>query len=474
MRPSKSDGANATTPPSRPRPPMGPPAVPGDPPSRQALPPPWRRWLAGITRVVIVLSVISLFTDIASEMVAPLRLLFLVQVLGAPLTLAGLVEGVAEGVTGVLRIVAGRLADRVTARHGLVLWGYALSNAAKPLLVLAMNWPVALGLILIDRGGKALRGSPRDAMVADATAPAVRGKAFGFHRGADTLGAAIGPLLALAVLSITRGNLRTVFAWTLVPGALAVLVAAVFLRRPRAESLAGRRAEVRDSSRTGEAPTIAVSSHSQAPGAAGGTSRPMGATRALGAPFWLFTAVATCFALGNSSDAFLFLRTEGLEASLLAVPLLYCGFNVTYALLAAPMGALSDRWGRLPVLAMGYAAFTLVYLGWTQARAGWQVWGLFLLYGLYYAATEGVARAFVADLVPAVRRGTALGWFNGLTGIAALPANLVGAWLWSWLGPGATFGLGAWLATVALGLLLAWWPRLRPASVAGTPVSQQL
>ncbi|GAC1448954.1 MAG: MFS transporter [Ktedonobacterales bacterium] len=424
--------------------------------------------------MVLVLSAISLFTDIASEMVAPLRLLFLVQVLGAPLTLAGLVEGVAEGATGLLRIGAGRLADRVTARRGLVLWGYALSNASKPLLALAVNWPAALGLILIDRGGKALRGSPRDAMVADATAPALRGKAFGFHRGADTFGAALGPLLALAVLSMTHGNLRTVFAWTLLPGALAVLVAALFLRRPRAERLVIPRAQARDSScaRTGGAPAIADGSRSQAPAAAAGVSRPMGTARVLGTPFWLFTTAATCFALGNSSDAFLFLRAEGLEASLLAVPLLYFGFNLTFALLATPIGALSDRWGRLPVLAVGYAAFTLVYLGWTQARAGWQVWGLFLLYGLYYAATESVARAFVTDLVPAARRGAALGWFNGLTGIAALPANLVGAWLWSWLGPGATFGLGAWLAAVALGLLFAWWPWLRPAAVAGTLAPQ--
>jgi MFS family permease len=184
-------------------------------------------------------------------------------------------------------------------------------------------------------------------------------------------------------------------------------------------------------------------------------------TPALGARFWLFTAIATCFALGNSSDAFLFLRTEGLESSLVAVPLVYFAFNLVYALLAAPLGSLSDRWGRLPVLAGGYAAFTLVYLGWTQARTTWNIWALFLLYGAYYAATDGVARAFVADLVPRARRGTALGWFSGLTGAAALPANLVGAWLWGQFGPGATFAMGAWLGAISFGLLLAWWPWLK-------------
>jgi MFS family permease len=181
----------------------------------------------------------------------------------------------------------------------------------------------------------------------------------------------------------------------------------------------------------------------------------------LGPRFWLFAAVASVFALGNSSDAFLFLRTEGLEASLAAVPLIYFVFNLVYATLATPLGALSDRFGRLPVLAVGYGAFALVYLGWVHASVGWQAWALFVVYGVYYAATDGVARAFVCDLVPEARKGAALGWFNGLVGFAALPANVIGAWLWSQWGAQATFAMGAWLGAVALGLLLAWWPWLK-------------
>jgi MFS family permease len=183
--------------------------------------------------------------------------------------------------------------------------------------------------------------------------------------------------------------------------------------------------------------------------------------RGLGSRFWLFTTIATVFALGNSSDAFLFLRTEGLESSLLAVPLLYFFFNIVYAVLATPFGSLSDRFGRLPLLALGYAVFTGVYLGWTQARLPWHGWVLFALYGVYYAATEGVGRAYVSDLVGRERRGTALGWFYALTGLAALPANLLGAWLWSQFGAASTFALGAWLGAVALCLLIAWWPWLR-------------
>jgi MFS family permease len=396
-------------------------------------------WRAGITRNVIVLGLASLFTDISSEMIIPLRLLFLVQVLGTPLALAGLVEGVAEGATSILRLFAGRLADRLERRVPLVIAGVALSNLVKPVLAVVTSWPQALGVVLLDRSGKSIRGSPRDAIIADSTSARHRGKAFGFHRGMDTLGAAIGPLLAILILTAHPTGLREVFAWTIVPGLLAILVVVLFLRyRP------------------------------SAPVAPAAKAAPAPAPGGLGTRFWLFAAIATIFALGNSSDSFIFLRTEGLEQSLAAVPLLYFGFNLLYAGLSTPLGVLSDRWGRLPVLLLGYAAFALVYLGWAMASQGWQAWGLFLVYAVYYAATEGVARAFVGDLVPKARRGTALGWFNGLTGVAAVPANVLGGWLWVRWGPVATFGFSAWAALVALGLLIAWWPWLRRA----LPLSQ--
>lgn len=412
------------------------------------------RWLRGITRTVLVLGVVALFTDMSSEMIMPLRLLLLVQVLNTPLALAGLVEGVAEGATSLLKLVAGRRADRVTDRRGLVIAGYSVSNLSKPLLALAGNWQVALGLILIDRSGKSVRGSPRDAMLAESVPAEQRGKAFGFHRSADTLGAAIGPLLAIAILATTAGSLRAVFAWTFVPGMLSIICAVAFLRDPRERAA------------TSNTPSQPLS---QPPLAEPATQTTPAAReriwQGLGSRFWLFVVISTIFALGNSSDAFLFLRTAGLESSLIAVPMVYFGFNVVYALLATPLGSLSDRFGRLPVLAGGYAAFALVYFGWTRAVAPWHVWALFLLYGVYYAATEGIARAFVSDIVPRERRGTALGWFAALTGAAALPANIVAAWLWSQFGPGATFGLAAWLGAVALALLCAWWPWLRANAV---------
>jgi len=200
--------------------------------------------------------------------------------------------------------------------------------------------------------------------------------------------------------------------------------------------------------------------------AAGSGWRPLGT---LGGPFWVFTGLATLFALGNSSDAFLFLRTISLDSWLEGVPLAFFGYNLVYALLATPLGVLSDHHGRMPVLLAGYVAFALVYAGWAMANSGWQTWVLFGVYGVYAAGTDGVARALVVDLVPNARRGTALGAFNGLTGFAALPANLLAGWAWSVYGPGSTVALGAGLAGLAaLGLLAgSRWLQADRAAHAG-------
>ncbi|MBI3733283.1 MAG: MFS transporter [Chloroflexi bacterium] len=416
-------------------------------PKPLASPPNRPRWRDGLTRNVFVLGAVSLFTDISSEMIVPVRILFLVGVLNTPLALAGLIEGLAESASSLLKIVSGTVSDRVRSRKPLILFGYGVSNVAKPLLALATTWPPALGFILVDRIGKGVRTSPRDALLADSSPPEYRGKAFGFHRAMDTLGAAIGPLLTVVILLFTHNDLRQVFIWTAVPGLLSVLVLIVFLHERRIERAVAPAATPTGARRRSRREELA----------------------SLGPRFWLFTAIATVFALGNSSDAFIFLRTEGLEHSLEAVPLVYFGYNLVYALLATPLGALSDRWGRLPVLIAGYTAFGLVYAGWAMASRPWHGAALFMLYGIYAAATEGVARALVTDVVPQQQRGTALGWFNGLTGLAALPANLLGGWLWANVGAGATFALGAWLGLVSAALLLAWAPWLMGARPAMSP-----
>jgi MFS family permease len=266
------------------------------------------------------------------------------------------------------------------------------------------------------------------------------GKAFGFHRSMDTLGAAIGPLLAAFILWWTVQDIRAVFAWTVVPGVIAVIILLLFVRGQRRV----------------QHPEVATEELAEAP-----SERGLPPVAGLGVRFWMFTGIATLFALGNSADDFLFLRTAGLEQSLFVVPLIYFGYNVVYALLATPLGALSDRWGRLPVLISGYAAFALVYAGWASATQAWNTWVLFLIYGIYTAATEGIGRAFVTDLVPRSLRGTALGWFGGVTGLAALPANVLAGWLWVAGGPSATFWFGAFMALLSVALMLAWLPWLR-------------
>ena len=398
------------------------------------------RLFAGLTRNVFVLGMVSLFTDISSEMIVPLRILFLVVVLNTPIVLAGLIEGIAESTASIVKIFSGRLADS-RQRKPLILFGYSLSNATKPLLSLVSSWPQALGLIFLDRVGKGMRGSPRDAMIADATAAAYRGKAFGFHRGMDTLGAAVGPLLAALILGLNYQNVRLVFAWTAVPGILSVLVLIFFLREPRRE--------------------VSVAVVKPAASTLPLWPRLVG----LGAPFWIFTFISTLFALGNSSDAFIFLRTEGLEGVLEAVPLVYFGYNVVYALLSTPLGILSDRFGRTPVLIAGYISFGLVYMGWAAATETWQPWALFLLYGVYAAATEGVGKALVSDLIPKGQRGTAMGWFHGMIGFAALPANALGGWLWFSYGPAATFEFGALIAFAAALLLFLASGRFQKADI---------
>lgn len=400
---------------------------------------PKRGLMTGITRNVVVLGIVSFFTDVSSEMIVPVRILFLVVSLHTPLALAGLIEGVAESTASLIKVRAGRLADRVSNRKPLIVFGYGLSNAVKPLLSLVSTWPGALGFIFLDRVGKGVRGSPRDAVMADSTPPQYRGKAFGFHRSMDTLGAAVGPLLTYLILLTNNNDLRAVFAWTAVPGVLSILVVLFFLRERRKPG-------------TEAAPKKAEEARKSVPASS------------LGVRFWMFTAISTIFALGNSSDAFIFLRSADLEQSLLLVPLLYFGYNFVYSLLATPLGALSDRFGRLPVLISGYTSFGLVYAGWALATQAWNAWALFLVYGIYSAATEGVAKAFVTDMVPKSVRGTAMGWYNGMTGVAALPANLISGWLWAVAGPSATFAYGAWLAGIAVALTVAWLPWLRSKS----------
>jgi len=374
---------------------------------------------------LLVAGLVSFFTDISTEMIVPVLPLFLSATLKTPIVTIGLIEGVAESTASVLRIFSGRISDRSGRRKPLAIGGYALSNLTKPLLALAGSWSHVLVIRFVDRVGKAIRTAPRDALITDSVPPAHRGFAFGFHRAMDTAGAALGPLVAFTTLTLLPENYRVVFWIATIPGVLAIVIGAWFLRdRPR-------------------------SANPSAPPSLG--------MRGLGPRFAVFTGIATLFSLGNSSDAFLILRARNVGMAASAIPLAYFTFNVVYAALSTPAGALSDRIGRRKVLTVGYTIFAFVYLGFALLagqRAPWAVLALFIVYGGYYALTEGVQRAFVADLVPEHLRATALGTFSMATGLALFPASLIAGVLWDHVGPAAPFFYGAALAGVSLLLLI--------------------
>jgi MFS family permease len=284
-----------------------------------------------------------------------------------------------------------------------------------------------LGLRLTDRVGKGLRSAPRDALIADAVAPELRGRAFGFHRAADHAGAVVGPLIAFALLGAGL-SLRGVFLAAAVPAALAVLAVVFLVREPTHE--AARAA----------ASTAAPFTRSGPP---------------LGRPFWTYLALVLVFTLGNSSDAFLLLRANELGVPPARIPILWAAFHVVKSLASTPAGTLSDRIGRRPLIVAGWMLYAAVYLGFARASEVWHAWALFLSYGAFFALTEGVEKALVADLAPATARGTAFGWYNLVLGIGALPASLLFGAIWEWQSPAAAFAVGAALSVIAsVGLLV--------------------
>lgn len=398
----------------------------------------------GVPRNVWVVTATSFLTDVSSEMLSNVLPLFLANVLGARTAAIGLIEGAAETTASLLKLASGTLSDRLGKRKGLAVLGYGLSAIAKPFLYLATSWGWVLGVRFADRAGKGLRTAPRDALVADSVQPRQRGLAFGLHRAGDTGGAVVGIGIALLVLlpltssggGLDRAMFQRLVLFSIVPAFLAVIVLALGAR----EVYGKARIETRS---------------------------PVTAPR-LGRSFLGFVAIMVVFTLGNSSDAFLILRAQSVGLNVVAILGMMLTFNLVYAVVAAPAGALSDRLGRRRMLLAGWLLYGLTYLGFAGVRAGWQAWVLMLVYGVYYGLTEGVAKAFVADLVPAAARGTAYGMFHAAVGLTALPASLLAGVLWQGLGrwPGlgaaAPFLFGAGMALLAA-MLLVRLPRLKEA-----------
>jgi MFS family permease len=372
---------------------------------------------------VIALGVVSFFTDVSSEMIYPLLPLFLASVLGAGPAALGVIEGVAESTAALLKVVSGRWSDRARRRKPLIVAGYGLAGAARPLIGLAGSWPAVLALRFADRIGKGLRTAPRDALIADVTPIERRGEAFGVQRAFDHAGAVVGPLIAAALLGWAGLSLPAVFLLAAVP---AVVVIAVLL------------AAVHEPPR----PTPAV-----AP-AGGAGSEPFGAR------FRLLLAAVVVFTLGNSTDAFLLLRLSDVGVAPARVALLWSAFHVVKAAATWIGGRLSDRLGRRPMVAAGWLLYAAVYLAFAVVDRPDALVAVFLTYGLYFGLTEPVERAWVVDLAPQSRRGAALGLYHGAVGFAALPASVLFGVLWQRFGAPAAFACGAGAALVATLLLL--------------------
>ncbi|MGD0122570.1 MAG: MFS transporter [Candidatus Limnocylindrales bacterium] len=410
--------------------------------------PRWRRALTrGVTRNVVALGLVSLFTDISSEMLVYLIPLYLANVLLAPAAIIGGIEGLAESTASILKLISGALSDRMSRRRLLVGIGYGTSVAAKVLYLGAVAWPVVLLGRVGDRLGKGIRTSPRDALIADSTAPENRGVAYGLHRAMDTTGAFAGVLVAAAVIWITEGDatrltsdaFRILVLLALVPGLLAIATIVVGVRDvPKAPA------------------TAAAAADSAAP--AGLVRRTVGSVsewRRFPRPFWLFMLANALFTLGNSSDAFLALRSQNLGLTLLALLLTIVAFNATNAIVAWPAGALSDRVGRRGLIAGAWLVYGACYAGFAVATETLWVVPLWIAYGTYYALSEGVGKALVADLAPKDLRATAFGILNATQGLMILPASVIAGLLWSLIAPPAPFWFGAACAAAATALLLA-------------------
>jgi MFS family permease len=388
-----------------------------------------RKKILGLHPNVFFMGITSLLTDISSELIFTLVPLFMSNVLGASSTLIGLVGGISDSADSLFRIVSGWFSDKIGKRKLITVLGYGFSTAVKPFMLLANSWSVVAGVRFGDRVGKGVRTSSRDALIADSVGEKERGRSFGLHRAMDTSGAVIGLIIAAIIVYLIPGDKfhleKNAYHWMVMIGIIPAVLAVVVLI-----TLVHERKKLAATVKSGISKPAALTPFSN--------------------QFKLYLAIMALFTLGNSSDFFLILDAQHIKTPLLQVVLMLVLFNITYALISMPMGVLSDKIGRKRVITTGWLIYGLVYLGFALSSSIWEIWLLFAVYGIFYGICEGAAKAFVADMVPAERRGTAYGLYNGVVGLIALPASLIAGILWDRIAPAAAFYFGAGLALLAM------------------------
>jgi MFS family permease len=383
------------------------------------------RTFFGLGRNVFFAGLVSFFMDVSSEMVYPLVPLFLANVLGVNKSLIGMIEGIAESTASLLKVFSGWFSDRLGRRKGLMAAGYGISTLSRPMMATASVWQEILSARFVDRLGKGIRTAPRDAIIAESSTHARLARAFSFHRSMDTMGAVVGPAVALLLLGFFNDDYRKVFWLSMIPAIAAVLVVFLFITEKR-------KAEPDRS------------------------ARPHLAWRSFDWRVRFFMIIAGLFALGNSSDVFLILKAERTGIPAATVPAVYLMFNLIYSLSAIPAGMAADRFGRKRVILLGFVLFSAVYVGFAKAGSAVAIWVLFGAYGVFMGLTEGIQKAFLASIIPPEFRATAFGVYATVVGLAMFPASFVGGWLWDRFSPSATFYFGSAMATLSAVLFLVF------------------
>ncbi len=379
----------------------------------------------GFGKNVTIAGFVSFFMDVSSEMIYPLVPLFLANVLGVNKSVIGLIEGIAESTASLLKVFSGWVSDRTGNRKWLMAAGYGISTLSRPIVALATGWHHVMGSRFIDRFGKGIRTAPRDVIIAESSDRAYLGRAFGFHRSMDTMGAVVGPASAFFLLGLLSNDYRKVFWLSMIPGVIAILLIVFFITEKKKT----------------------VTAHAE---------RPKLTLKHFDWKFKFFVLIAGLFALGNSSDVFLILRAQQVGVSTVMIPMVYLLFNLVYSLSSIPAGMAADRFGRKRIILLGFVLFAFLYYGFGTASGTKAVWVLFGLYGLFMGLTEGVQKAFLTTIIPPDFKATAFGVFNTVVGLAMLPASLIGGWLWDNVSPSATFYFGAITAAASAAMFIVF------------------